>query len=113
MGSYLASVDAIDNTFFRRGVVVAVLYAVVDALILFFGSPFVPFRLIGVVAAYYAIQDTMLLREAGIDWGLSRYLVFAFVGAGGFLGYAFYAYRRAVHLSNAEVGEAEQGEAAS
>lgn len=103
MSGFQGSVDAIDNTFFRRGMVVAILYAVVDALILFVGSPFIPFRVIGAVAAYYATRDMVLVREAGVDWGRTRYLVLLGVGVAGFLGYFFYAYRRAVHLSNADL----------
>ncbi|APE96243.1 hypothetical protein [Halodesulfurarchaeum formicicum] len=107
MSEYLDSVEEIDNTFFRRGMVVAILYAIVDALIIFGGSPFIVFRLIGVVAAYYATRDMVLLREAGLDWGWTRYLVLVLVGAAGFLGYFFYAYRRAVNLSGVDLDPPE------
>lgn len=97
------AVDFVDNTFYRRGMVVAVLYAIVDILILLFGGPLVPFRLIGVVAVYYATQDIVRLRDLGLEWGKTRYLVLVIVGIGGFLGYFYYAWRRTAHLSNVEV----------
>lgn len=103
------AVDYVDNTFYRRGMVVAVLYAIVDILILLFGGPFVPFRLIGVVAVYYATRDIVELRDLGLEWGTTRYLVLVVVGIGGFLGYFYYAWRRTIHLSNVEVDpEAER-----
>lgn len=101
------AIDEVDNTFYRRGMVVAVLYAVVDVLILFFGGPFVFFRLIGVVAGYYAIRDIVVLREAGLEWGWTRYLLLAFVAVGGFLGYFYYAWRRTHHLRDVEIEPAE------
>ncbi|MFW5965389.1 MAG: hypothetical protein ACOCP3_01400, partial [Halodesulfurarchaeum sp.] len=64
------------------------------------GGGFIIFRLIGVLAAYYASKDVVLLREAGLEWGKTRFLVIVFVGIGGFLGFFFYAYRRAIHVSN-------------
>ncbi len=109
------AVDYIDNTFFRRGMIVALLYGVVDGLILFVSGPFILFRLIGVIAVYYATRDIIVLQDAGLDWGKSRYLLLIFVGIGGFLGYFFYAWRRTVHLSNVEIKpedvEAEPGDA--
>lgn len=101
------AVDELDNTFYRRGMVVAVLYAVVDVLILFGGGPFVFLRLIGVVAAYYATRDMVVLREAGLEWGWTRYLLLVFVGVGGFLGYFYYAWRRTHHLNDADLDPGE------
>lgn len=101
------SLDQLDNRFFKRGFIVAALYAIVDALILFVPGPWLPFRFIGVIAGYYATRDTIVLREAGLDWGKTRYALIAFVGAGGFLGYFFYAYRRTIHLRNADLEPAE------
>ncbi|MFB6086201.1 MAG: hypothetical protein ABEJ84_05265 [Halodesulfurarchaeum sp.] len=97
------AVDLVDNTFYRRGMVVAILYAIVDVLILLFGGEFITFRIIGVIAVYYATRDIVELREIGLEWGKTRYLVLIFVGIGGFLGYFFYAWRRTGHLSDAEV----------
>jgi hypothetical protein len=97
------AVEQLDNRFFRRGMVVAVLYALVDALIILVPGPFVLFRFIGVLAAYYATRDTIVLRDAGLDWGKTRFAIIVFVGVGGFLGYFFYAYRRTVHLRNADL----------
>ncbi|MFW5922183.1 MAG: hypothetical protein ACOCRC_02630 [Halodesulfurarchaeum sp.] len=102
------AVDLVDNTFYRRGMVVAVLYGIVDALILFVPGPWVLFRLIGAVVAYYAARDIVALREVGLHWGKTRYLLLLFVGIGGFLGYFFYAWRRMGHLSRASV-DAETG----
>jgi hypothetical protein len=103
------AVDLVDNTFYRRGMIVAVLYAIVDGLILFVPGPWILFRLIGVVAVYYATRDIIVLREAGLHWGKTRYLLLIFVGIGGFLGYFFYAWRRMGHLSDATVDpETEQ-----
>ncbi|MBS3759942.1 hypothetical protein [Halodesulfurarchaeum sp.] len=97
------AVDYVDNSFFRRGMVVAILYAIVDGLILLVPGPFVLFRLIGVIAAYYATRDMIVLREAGLEWGKTRFAILVFVGIGGFLGFFFYAWRRTVHLRNLEI----------
>lgn len=97
------AVDYVDNTFFRRGMVVALLYAVVDLLIIVLGTPVIWFRLIGVIAVYYATRDIVVLREAGLDWGNTRYAILVFVGIGGFLGYFYYAWRRTVHLRDLEI----------
>ena len=97
------AIDHVDNRFFKRGMVVAILYAIVDVLILTVGGPFVFFRLIGVAAAYYATRDIIVLREAGLDWGKTRYAVLVFVGIGGFLGYFYYAWRRTVHLRGVNI----------
>lgn len=94
------AIDYVDNRFFRRGMIVAVLYAIGDAVILFVAAQFVFLRLIGIIAAYYAARDMIELREVGLEWGKTRYLVLVFVGIGGFLGYFFYAWRRTGHLSD-------------
>lgn len=101
------ALDHVDNRFFRRGMVVAILYAIVDGLILFVPGPWILFRLIGVFAVYYATRDIVVLRDAGLEWGKTRYLVLIFVGIGGFLGYFYYGWRRTTHLSNAEVDPEE------
>lgn len=93
----------IDNTFYRRGMIVAVLYAVVDGLILFLGGPWIFFRLIGIVAAYYASRDIVVLKEAGLEWGWTRFPLLVFVGIGGFLGYFYYAWRRTRHVQAADL----------
>lgn len=107
MAEVPSSMESIDNRFYRRGMIVAVLYAVVDILIIFFGGPFVFLRLIGVIAVYYAIRDMVVLREAGLEWGWTRYVVLVFVGIGGFLGYFYYAWRRTRHLQEASIDPEE------
>lgn len=106
----------IDTTQFRRAGIVAFIYAVVDFLIVLGGSFFMPLRLIGIVAAFFVIKDILVLREAGLDWGWTRYLVLIVVAVGGFLGFFFYAWRRHTHLEShswpdpeedGEAGEAE------
>ena len=97
------AVDYVDNRFFRRGMVVAILYAIVDLLIIIVGTPVIVFRLIGVIAVYYATRDMIVLREAGLEWGKTRYVILVFVGIGGFLGYFYYAWRRTVHLRDLEI----------
>ena len=110
-------VDSIDNRYYRRAGITAVAYAVVDLLILLFGGLFVPFRLIGVIAAYFVIRDMMVLRDAGVEWGWTRYLVLVLVAIGGFLGFIIYAWRRYSHLqdhswpeTDAEDGSTDPGE---
>lgn len=89
---------ALDSTHFRRAGITAFFYAVIDVLIVFIGGPFVLFRLIGIVAAYFVVRDMMVLREAGIEWGWTRYLILVFVAVGGFLGFFVYAWRRHQHV---------------
>jgi len=103
MAEVPSSMESIDNRFYRRGMIVAVLYAIVDVLIIFGGGPFVFLRLIGVIAVYYATRDMVVLREAGLEWGKTRYLILIFVGIGGFLGYFYYAWRRTRHLQAASI----------
>lgn len=98
-----SALSDVDNTYYRRGMVVAVLYAVVDVMTLLVGGPWLYLRLIGVVAVYFATRDLVVLREAGLEWGWTRYLLLVFVGVGGFLGYFYYAWRRTRHLQNAEI----------
>ncbi|MFW5900696.1 MAG: hypothetical protein ACOCTH_02850 [Halodesulfurarchaeum sp.] len=97
------AVDYVDNRFFRRGMVVAILYAIVDLLIIVVGTPVIVFRLIGVIVVYYATRDMVVLREAGLEWGATRYAILVVVGIGGFLGYFYYAWRRTVHLRDLEI----------
>lgn len=110
MAEYAVPVDSIDNRYYRRAAVTAVFYAVIDLLILVFGGLFVPFRLVGVIAAYFVIRDMMVLREAGVEWGWTRYVVLVFVAIGGFLGFIIYAWRRYSHLE-AIGGEGDGDEA--
>lgn len=98
MAENAAPVDSIDNRYSRRAGITAVAYAVVDLLILIYGGLFVPFRFIGVIAAYFVVRDMIVLREAGVEWGWTRYLVLVLVAVGGFLGFIVYAWRRYSHL---------------
>lgn len=106
MSEYAVPVDSIDNRYFRRAGYTAVVYALVDVLNLFYGGPFVLFRLVGVIAGYFVIKDMVVLYEAGVDWGWTRYLVLMFVAVGGFLGFIVYAWRRYIHLEAHSVAEA-------
>lgn len=101
MGESADPVEAVETKYFRRGAITAVFYAVVDLLIVIFGGPFIPLRLIGVVAAYFIARDVVLLQEAGVEWGWTRFLVLIFVAIGGFLGFIVYAWRRHVHIEAA------------
>lgn len=90
----------VDPKQFRRAGIVAFLYAIVDFLIILGGSFFVPLRLIGVAVAIFVIKDMLVLHEAGLEWGWTRYLVLIVVAVGGFLGFFFYAWRRRQHLED-------------
>jgi hypothetical protein len=98
---------AVPATYFRRAAVFAMIYAVVDFLVLTVGGPFIYARLIGVVVGFYAAMDIVELREAGAEWGWTRYAVLLFVAIGGFLGFVIYAWRRHVHLMAIEETEAD------
>lgn len=86
------------HTFFRRAAVFAVIYAFVDLMILLVGGLFIYARIVGVFAGFYAAMDIVELREAGAEWGWTRYLVILAVAVGGFLGFVIYAWRRHVHV---------------
>lgn len=105
--------EAVDLTFYRRALVVAFAYAVIDLLVVFVGRIAVPFRLIGVVVAYFVIKDMIVLREAGVEWGWTRYVVLVVAAVGGFLGFAVYAWRRNVHLQNRSVPDSEPSSTAA
>lgn len=86
------------NTFFRRAAVFAAIYALVDLMVLLVGGLFIYARLVGVFAGYYAAMDMVELREAGVEWGWTRYVVLLLVAVAGFLGFVIYAWRRHAHL---------------
>lgn len=86
------------HTFFRRAAVFAAIYAFVDLMILLVGGLFIYARIVGVFVGFYAAMDMVELREAGAEWGWTRYLVIVAVAVGGFLGFVFYAWRRHVHV---------------
>lgn len=88
----------VGNTYFRLAGVVAVVYAIIDFLILGFGSGLLPLRFVGVVGAFFVIMDISEIREAGVEWGWTRYLLLVLVAVGGFLGFVVYAYSRYLHL---------------
>lgn len=90
----------VDPRYVRLGLVFAFGYALVDVLIVVYGGGFVFFRFIGVVVAVFVIMDMVRLKEAGVEWGWTRYVVLVVVAIGGFLGFVIYAWRRYVHLEN-------------
>lgn len=98
------------HTFFRRAAVFAAIYAFVDLMILLVGGLFIYARIVGVFVGFYAAMDIVELREAGADWGWTRYLVIVAVAVGGFLGFVIYAWRRHVHVQAlGEETEADEG----
>ncbi len=102
---------AVGNTYFRLAGVVAVVYAIIDFLILAFGTGLLPLRFVGVVGAFFVIMDVTEIREAGVMWGWTRYLLAILVAVGGFLGFVVYAYSRYLHLNPDALEELRQSDA--
>lgn len=104
---------AVPATYFRRAAAIAVIYAIVDFLVLTVGGPFIYARLVGVLVGFYAALDIVELEDAGVEWGWTRYVVLLFVAIGGFLGFVIYAWRRQVHVraldADSEAGAAPDG----
>ena len=100
----------VGRRYFRLAGVVAIAYAVIDFAIIGFGSGLLPLRLIGVAAALFVIMDMIELREAGVEWGWTRYLVLVGVAVLGFLGFIIYAYRRMSKVQALEAADAESGD---
>lgn len=100
----------VGNTYFRLAGVVAVVYAIVDFLILGYGSGLLPLRFVGAIGAIFVIMDITQIREAGVEWGWTRYLLLVLVAVGGFLGFVVYAYSRYLHLHPDAVEEFRQSD---
>lgn len=103
----------VSDTFLRRAAAFAMIYALVDFLILTVGGPFIFGRLVGVMVGFYAALDMEELREQGAEWGWTRWVLLILVAIGGFLGFLLYAWRRHAHLQTIENGESGPEEAAS
>lgn len=110
MSDLTGSTADVGRRYFRLAGVVAIVYAGIDFAIIGFGSALLPLRLIGVAAALFVIMDMIELREAGVEWGWTRYLVLIGVAVLGFLGFIIYAYRRMSKLQAIKAADAESKE---